>query len=137
MTNLKVGKYIIVSPNDFLLRAIITSVSVGKDKQSMSVVGENMNVCDVCHSFGSYVKFQVEDSQDHREPPTNTGPDAFAVLMANQHLICLVDGMGLKWHSGEVNSGKSFLANVLWYIDGHHESFASRSCEIPKLFEPF
>ena len=81
--------------------------------------------------------------------------EAFAVLMANQRLlclpklpnllcektkdkvcndlICLVDGMGLKWQSGEVNSGKSFLitlSNVLWYIDGHHESLASRGYEI-------
>ena len=95
----------------------MSSVSVGKDKQLMSVVGENMNVCDVCRSFGSCVKLHVEDSQDCRAP-TNTGPDAFAVLMANQRLlcspklpdllhektkkdklyndlICLVDGMGL------------------------------------------
>ena len=46
----------------------MSSVSVGKDKQSMSVVGENMNVCDVCHSFGSYIKLHVEDSQDCRAP---------------------------------------------------------------------
>ena len=55
-------------------------------------------------------------------------------------LICLVGGMGLKWQSGEVNSGKSFLTtltNALWYIDGHHESLVSRGCKIPKLFKPF
>ena len=45
----------------------------------MSVVGENINVCDVCRSFGSYVKLHVEDSHDCRVP-TNTGPDAFAVF---------------------------------------------------------
>ena len=93
-----------------------------------------MNVCDVCCSFGSYIRLQVDDSQDHGRAPTTTAPDAFAVLMANQRLlcsptlpdclhertkdklyndlICLVDGMGLKWQSGEVNSGKSFLTTL-------------------------
>ena len=32
----------------------------------MSIVGDDMNVCDVCCSFGSYVRLQVKDSQDHR-----------------------------------------------------------------------
>ena len=32
----------------------------------MSIVGDDMNVCDVCRSFGSYVRFKVKDSQDHR-----------------------------------------------------------------------
>jgi len=161
--SLKAGKYSIVSPSEFLSRAIIEYVSVGKDQQSMSIVGKDMNVCDVCRSFDSYVRLQVEDSQDHRGTPTTTAPDAFAVLMANQRLlctptlpdrlhertkkdklyndlICLVGGMGLKWQSGEVNSGKSFLTtltNALWYIDGHHESLVSRGCKIPKLFKPF
>ena len=30
-------------------------LSVGKDKQSMSIFGEDMNVCDVCCLFGSSV----------------------------------------------------------------------------------
>ena len=30
----------------------------------MSIVGD-MNVCRVCSSFGSHVRLQVEDSQDH------------------------------------------------------------------------
>ena len=31
----------------------------------MSIVGDDMNVCRVFSSFGSYVRLQVEDSQDH------------------------------------------------------------------------
>ena len=72
--SLKAGKYSIVSPSEFLSRAIIENVSIGKDKQSMSIVGKDMNVSDVCRSFGSfgsYVRLQVEDSQDHRGTPTN------------------------------------------------------------------
>ena len=60
LKSLKAGKYSIVSQNEFLSRAIMSSVSVGKDKQSMSVVGENMNVCDVCRSFGSYERHELE-----------------------------------------------------------------------------
>ena len=33
--------------------------------QTVSIVGDDMNVCDVCHSFDSYVRLQVKDSQDH------------------------------------------------------------------------
>ena len=32
----------------------------------MSIVGDDMNVCDVCRSFGSYVRLQVKDPQDCR-----------------------------------------------------------------------
>ena len=35
---------------------------VGKDRRCLLLV---MNVCDVCRSFDSYVRLQVEDSQDH------------------------------------------------------------------------
>ena len=40
--------------------------AVGKEKQTMSIVGDDMDVCDVYRSFGSYVRLQVKDSQDHR-----------------------------------------------------------------------
>ena len=32
----------------------------------MSIVGDDMNVCNVFRSFGSYVRLQVKDSQNHR-----------------------------------------------------------------------
>ena len=44
-------------------------------------------------------------------------------------IMKLLEGMGKKWCSGEVQSRKSFLttlANVILCIDGHHE--------IPELF---
>ena len=47
-----------------LSRVIIENV--GKDKQTTSTVDDDMNVCDVCCSFGSNVRLRVEDSQDHR-----------------------------------------------------------------------
>ena len=36
--------------------------------QTVSIVGDDMNVCDVCRSFDSYVRLQVEDSLDQEEP---------------------------------------------------------------------
>ena len=161
--SLKAGKYTIVPPSELLNQATIDAVSVGKDKSSMSLVGKDMNVCDVCRSFGSFVKLHVEQQRPDAPSSNTDTPDAFAILMANQRLlsspalpdrlqernkkdklyndlISLVDGMGLKWQSGEVKSGKSFLitlTNTLWYIDGHHESLSSRNCEVPQLFRPF
>ena len=45
-----------MSPNEILLQAIIENLSVGKDKHSRSIVGEDMNVYDVDYcSFGSYM----------------------------------------------------------------------------------
>ena len=46
----------------------------------------------------------------------------------------LLEGMGKKWCSGEVQSGKSFLTNVILYIDGHHESIEIKACGVPELF---
>ena len=53
LSSLKAGKYSIVSPSEFLSQASLESVSVGKEKSSTSVVGKDMNVSDVCRSFGS------------------------------------------------------------------------------------
>ena len=62
LSSLKAGKYSIVSPSEFLSQAKLESVSVGKDKSSMSVVGKDMNVSDVCRSFGSFVRLKVDDT---------------------------------------------------------------------------
>ena len=62
LSSLKAGKYSVVSPSEFLSQASLESVSVGKEKSSMSVVGKDMNVSDVCHSFGSYVRLKVDDT---------------------------------------------------------------------------
>ena len=48
---------------------------------------------------------------------------------------------GLQWRSDEVESidvnfVKS-LTEVLWYIDGHHDSFSSRGHQIPSYFSEF
>ena len=50
---------------EFLSRAIVENVATSWKGQTVSIVGGDMNVCDVCRSFVSYVRLQVEDSQDH------------------------------------------------------------------------
>ena len=47
---------------------------------------------------------------------------------------------GLKFSSGQLESGKSYLTTVtaaLWYIDHHQSTLRDRGCEIPELFKPF
>ena len=68
LRSLKAGKYSIVSPSvgsEFLSRAIIENVATCWKGQTVSIVGDDMNVCDVCRPFDSCVRLQVEDSQDH------------------------------------------------------------------------
>ena len=40
------------------------------------------------------------------------------------------------WHSGEV-ANSSALVDIIWSIDGHHDTLNSRSCPIPALFHCF
>ena len=58
----KTGKFGIVSLSELLSQANLESVSVGNEKSSMSVASKDMNVSDVCHSFGSFVRLKVDDS---------------------------------------------------------------------------
>jgi len=48
---------------------------------------------------------------------------------------------GLQWRSDEVESiGVNFvksLTEVLWYIDGHHDTFSTRGYHIPPCFTNF
>ena len=46
---------------------------------------------------------------------------------------------GLGWHE-PLKYGKPFvsdLCDLLWFIDGHHAVFLSRSCPIPAVFSKF
>ena len=53
-------------------------------------------------------------------------------------LIDLLEEKNLMLARSE--SGKRLvkaLCNVLWYIDGQHETLSARSCHVPKIFLPF
>lgn len=54
-------------------------------------------------------------------------------------IIAFCSDNGLTWQEPD-EYGKPFvtdLCNLLWYIDGHHDVFSSRSCSIPTLFSKF
>ena len=49
-------------------------------------------------------------------------------------LLRLVEQKGLKFSTGQLDSGKSYLITVtstLWYIDHHESTIMDRGCEIP------
>lgn len=53
-----------------------------------------------------------------------------------------LDKEGFKWKSSEVGSGTATntvntLRDVLWYLDGNHETLSSRSCHVPAVFSCF
>lgn len=160
IASIRAGKYGTIPPSSLPERPHnIETVLVGKDKTSLSIADKEMNVLEVCGVFGFFVKVLLCEL----EPAPILAVNAFDILMASQKrlsmpllpeyipertkkdklfndLIRFVDGLGKKWPGGEVQSGKSFLttlANVLWYIDGHHHSLESRDCKVPELFGPF
>ena len=51
-------KHSIVTPSEFLSRANIENVVTCWKGHTVSIVGDDMNECDVCRSFDSYVRLQ-------------------------------------------------------------------------------
>ena len=69
MTSLKspkAGKYSIGSPSEVFVVSDHGKCSCLLKRTDVSIVGDDMNVCDVCRSFDSYVRLRVEYSWDHR-----------------------------------------------------------------------
>ena len=102
-----------------------------------------------------------EDAQS--ASASSTLPNVFEFLMASQRavdnatlpfkiqernkkdklfndLVSFFESKGWEWSSGGRSHGQKFLTELqqcLWYIDGHHETFADRCHHIPSLFEKF
>ena len=160
---IKAGRFAIIRTSPILSAADLESVYVGKDKlSSMSLVQKDLNVSDICLTFGCYVKFVVLEihPNNHKSQPCK---DAFTVMMMNQRRLCarsLPDSIvertkkdklfndllqvarkkGLNLASDQIESGKSYftvLTSVLWYIDGHQSTLSARGCKIPELFQSF
>ena len=102
--------------------------------------------------FGSFVKFVVtvnllecglQSEQLRLESEPSNGLPAFLKEKTRKdrlynEIIKFLANNNVGWCDPEF--GKPFicdLSNVLWYIDGHHEVLASRSCPIPSLFKSF
>ena len=73
-------------------------------------------------------------------PPLIDDPKTGKQKLQNDVIGFLKD-KGCVWQGSEIeNSGKSLirtLVDVFWSIDGHHDTFSSRTCPIPALFHCF
>ena len=136
---------------------------IGSDTSNLSRVEKDLNVAEVCASFGHFVKFIVSVEKPGESSGVTVSRNAFAIMMRSQHSACqpslpnplvertrkdklfndilqLVAKQGLKFSPGQLEAGKSFLStvtSVLWYIDQHQSSLASRGCNVPELFKSF
>ncbi|XP_019855512.1 PREDICTED: uncharacterized protein LOC109584273 [Amphimedon queenslandica] len=141
-----------------LENSVLQRVYVGTSKESFSVVDASHNVNSVCGIFGSFVKFVVAVSQqsldlevlskrprlvcDDIPLPTSLPSLLRETSRKNRlfnKLVEFCESKAIGWADPDVY-GKPFLldlSNVLWYLDGHHDVLASRSCPIPILFKPF
>ena len=129
---------------------------VGPSKESFRIVEASHSVNGVCLIFGLFVKFVVLLSEcepieyellPKRQKLNGDTPNGLpSALRENtrkdklfNELLKFLEGKEVGWNDPEVY-GKPFLldlCSVLWYLDGHHEVFASRSCPIPMLFKSF
>ena len=111
-----------------------------------------------------YVKTSVPTVQE--EPARTHQVNAFEVMMAASRaasqvctqlpfetvwnskdkmyndVLLFLQNSSLKWHGSEISSGTaarclSTLRDVLWYIDGMHDTLNERSCRIPAVFNQF
>ncbi len=166
-SRIQCGAFSTISPSDYLTRCKLDKVYVGtsRDNNDFSLVEINHSVVNVCLMFGSFVKFSVLlNSEDNSSlelqtsstkkrrmdddgessctkrcvPPLLTRQKNQKDLLYND-LLTFLSEKNLGWDNPEVY-GKLFvldLSSLLWYIDGHHRVFASRSCEIPPYFSTF
>jgi hypothetical protein len=135
-----------------LINSALQKVYVGMSKDNFSVVEKSHSVIGVCRIFGSYIKFVVTVSDVMIVEPVPKEVSEVIVgglpiplreknrkdQMFNEILKTFL-AMGLSWNDPELY-GKPFiqdLCNLLWYIDGHHDVLASRSCQIPVFFSRF
>ena len=54
-------------------------------------------------------------------------------------ILLFIEKEDLIWKASEVDNGTasnaiSTLRDALWYIDGHHQTLADRSCHVPHVF---
>ena len=88
LDSMKAGKYGTIQPDVLLDQAErIETVLVGKEKMSLSVADKDMNIIEVCQSFGPFIKPSVVKEQ-HTQPPVPAA-NTFEILMASQRRLSL------------------------------------------------
>ncbi len=145
-----------ISSSEHLVNSFLEKVYVGNCKDEFNVVELSHSVIGVCEMFGSFIKFVVsvpssldnlssmskrprlnhdEESNVKTLPPSISSERNRKDALYNA-IIRFLSEHSLGWQEPE-RFGKKFikdLCNVLWYIDGHHDVFSSRSCAIPQYF---
>ncbi len=152
------GAYQMLHVDEFLSQSIkLDKVFIGQSRDCLSIVDEKLVIDDVCKAFGQHVKFVVVQSG------TQTYRNAFKVLMQAQcaidlkplpsrvhertkkdklynDIISFLESKSWTWESRGDDHGKKFVSQLqesLWYLDGHHQTFADRSHPIPSIFKRF
>ena len=79
LSQFQAGQFTIIITSGDLSAAILESdsVSVGKDKSSLSVVAKELNTVDVCSAFGLFVKFTVSLDEPGVSSTLDVSKDAF------------------------------------------------------------
>lgn len=141
----------------------LESCFVGKEKHKLDKTSVDLPIADVVDMFGPYIKFFVAFADQAPDPvPRPPAVNAFDVMMLAQRslsiptvpsripsrskkddlynaVVGLLELENLKLPSDDPN-GKRFLkslTNVLWYIDGRHETLEKRSYHVPIIFSQF
>uniref|UniRef100_A0A1X7SEY3 Uncharacterized protein n=1 Tax=Amphimedon queenslandica TaxID=400682 RepID=A0A1X7SEY3_AMPQE len=151
-SKIQTGSFTTIPCSQDLEDALLETVYVGQSKDSFSTVEASHTVNSVCSMFGSFVKFVVtvdllecglQSKQLRLESEPSNGLPAFLKEKTRKdrlynEIVKFLANNNVGWCDPEF--GKPFicdLCNVLWYVDGHHEVLASRSCPIPSLFKSF
>ncbi|XP_019859353.1 PREDICTED: uncharacterized protein LOC109587561 [Amphimedon queenslandica] len=142
---IKSGSISGICPSEYLTRCFLVKVYVGQSQDVLNIVEMGQSVIGVCSIFGCFIKFEVDrelwmpgeplEANEERQLPLFVTEKTRKDKMFNV-IVEFCQSNGLFWDEPD-RYGKPFLTdfcNTLWYIDGHHEVFASRSCSIPILF---
>jgi len=81
-----------------------------------------------------------------REKMSHVLPDKIAVRNKKDQLfndlVTMIEKKGLQWKPSEVEGGTAVntlksLCDAVWYVDGHHHTFAERNLKIPESLSNF
>lgn len=78
---------------------------------------------------------RIQNSQKTRLPDPVTPRNQLDKL--NNELLNILKVRGLGWDHSRHFSFIPKLGKILWYIDGHHATLASRTKKIPEIFQNF
>lgn len=164
---IQAGAFDIIPVSDNLRKSILVQALAGSTKESLNVVSTTASVLGVCGIFGATVKFVVEVEENDDTGSSSSLqqlPNAFSVLLQAQRvlqrginglpnkkeertkkdklyndIIDLLAENKLRW-TDPTSHGAAFvkkLCDVLWYIDGHHNTLSERGVKVPTLFHRF